>query len=199
MIKLVLDQDSPEWHKLRRSKITATSCAAICGFDSYKTVHDVYDFLVNERPIEPMNEAMKRGKELEPEACRLISLQLGKEFKPTVVLHDKEQWAMASLDGLSVDDSAIIEIKCPGTRKHTEHIEGIISTSYQYQMLWQMICTGLDKCTFCSYNPEHKIPLHMVEFSSKDFDLRSILLRCKDFYLNNVCASVPPWKFKPRD
>ena len=92
-------QGSGEWLTLRRSKITATDCAAILGKSKYKSPHMVWlDKRGKSKPFD--NEAMKRGRDLEPEARDYFNKKLGLNCTPVVALSDENPWQMASLEGL---------------------------------------------------------------------------------------------------
>jgi putative phage-type endonuclease len=65
--------------------------------------------------------------------------------------------AGASPDGLLMFNDQIVglvEIKCPLTATHLEFLDtGKIPKVYQYQMTFQMLCTGALSCDFVSYDP----------------------------------------------
>jgi putative phage-type endonuclease len=100
-----------------------------------------------------MNDDMRRGLELEPEARMAYEIRTGRIVEEVgLVLHPTMR-AGASPDGL-VDDG-LIEIKCPRTHVHIEHLlAGKPPTKYLPQMAWQCVCTGRAWCDFVSFDPK---------------------------------------------
>jgi len=88
--------------------------------------------------------------------------------------HPEINMSGASPDGL-VGDDGMLEIKCPNTATHIETLlNDTIDTKYQYQMLWQMRCTGRKWCDFVSFDPrmpeELQLKVIRVEFDQGTID-----------------------------
>jgi putative phage-type endonuclease len=100
-----------------------------------------------------MNDDMRRGLELEPEARMAYEIRTGRIVEEVgLVLHPTMR-AGASPDGL-VDDG-LLEIKCPRTHVHIEYLlAGKPPAKYLPQMAWQCVCTGRAWCDFASYDPK---------------------------------------------
>jgi hypothetical protein len=61
--------------------------------------------------------------------------------------------AGASPDGFVLGDG-LIEVKCPNTSTHIDTLlNASIPGKYEYQMAWQMACTGRAWCDWVSYDP----------------------------------------------
>ncbi len=198
MVIIDIEQGSDAWLALRRKSISATDASVIAGENPYKTVRQLYDEKMQLVPSQSMNDAMRRGQLLEPDARRLLEEELGYNFTPTVIRHPKHSWAIASLDGLSDCKTVGLEIKCPGLASHEEARKGIIKTMYQYQMLWQMFCMGLDKCIYSTYFPGHVQPLTVLTFYLDANKSKKLFEDCSDFYFNNLLSWCPPWKLNMR-
>ncbi len=146
-----VQQGSEEWLALRRSKITATDCAAIMGRSKYKSPHMVWlDKMGKSKVFE--NDAMKRGKELEPEARAYFNHRFELFCEPVVAISDKHPWQMASLDGWDPEKKVIIEIKCPGEAVFREAQEGKFQEDYILQCLHQLaVCSEALRNCLCYY------------------------------------------------
>jgi putative phage-type endonuclease len=108
-----------------------------------------------------MNDDMRRGLELEPEARMAYEIRTGRIVEEVgLVLHPTMR-AGASPDGL-VDDG-LLEIKCPRTHVHIEYLlAGKPPAKYLPQMAWQCVCAGRAWCDFVSFDP--KMPEHLRLF-----------------------------------
>lgn len=127
MILHKVAQGSPEWHQSRAGVITASKVKEIR--DRYKSgerkgefkdsTHDYAFRLAIERisgsTIDDDGQydtwAMKRGRELEPEARRAHEVRTGLLVEPVGFVTDDARWFGASADGF-IDDNAGAEYKC---------------------------------------------------------------------------------------
>lgn len=142
-------QGTPEWHALRKTKITATDSAIIMGVNPWKTRTQLYyEKLSNEPPMAP-NARMQRGIDLEPVARDLFILQYGIHVEPKVVIKD---WAMASLDGIDETGKYVIEIKCPGEKDHAIAFSGKVPDHYYPQLQHQMYVCDVEEMYYFSFD-----------------------------------------------
>jgi predicted phage-related endonuclease len=95
------------------------------------------------------NDRMKRGLELESIARELFTIQNGIEMFPRVVIND---WAMASLDGMSDCRQYILEIKCPGEKDHALALQGKVPEYYYPQLQHALYVTGVDSIFYYSFD-----------------------------------------------
>ena len=145
-----------EWKSWRRTKITASDAPSILGTSPWKSISDLY--------IEKLfkiekddNHFMSRGRYLEPIALQAFEEETGLIMFPAVVESDTMDWMGASLDGLTIDQKAFIEIKCPGQKDHSEAMRGMVPKKYEAQLQHQIACTGLDSCFYYSFDGEKGI------------------------------------------
>lgn len=155
-------QGSPEWHELRRGKVTASRVADIIaktktGPSALRANYMAE--LIAERlsgtPAEAfVSAAMQWGTDMEPQARAAYEFRTDAQVSQVgFVLHPKIDQAGASPDGL-VNDDGLIEIKCPNTATHLETLLGqAVPAKYETQMQFQMACTGRQWCDFVSYDP----------------------------------------------
>ncbi len=192
-----LSQGTTEWLDYRQGRVMATDTPVILGSNPFKTIHHLWEEKLLLRSPASLNEAMKRGQELEPEARQLACFKIGIEFEPCVYENDTHSWMAASLDGMSEFNSSILEIKSPKERTHLEAADGIIPPYYLDQIQHQLCCTESSICYYFSYRPEYeKQPYIILEVFPNLEKHEEIVRKGKDFYLK-MCTMSPPeeWKF----
>ncbi len=150
-----LIQGSSEWLEFRKNKITATDIGVIMQISPYKSTFMLWQEKLGLIEPEPENDAMRRGKLLESDALREYCNLKKIDMSPAVVTHSEFPWAMASLDAISQDHTAICEIKCMGRKNHEEAMGGHVNPLYNMQMQWQMFVTGLYECDYFVYCDEY--------------------------------------------
>lgn len=113
------------------------------------------------------NASMQWGTEHEPFARAAYEVARGVMVDQVgLVMHPTIAYSGASPDGL-IGDDGLIEIKCPNTATHIEYmLAGEAPKKYQFQMLWQMECTGRQWCDFASFDPRmpEDLQLFIVRF-----------------------------------
>jgi hypothetical protein len=112
----------------------------------------------------PINAAMQRGIDLEPEA-RLIVSKTMKDFEITeasVYDHPTIKMACASPDGL-IGKYGLLEVKCQGQLNHTKFLATQkIPKDHELQMLWQQACQPERLFSlYVVYNPEFPVKLQL--------------------------------------
>jgi len=149
-LRFDIEQGSPEWHALRKKKVTATDAPIIVGASHWKTRIQLYEEKIDEN-VKPLyiNEAMKRGIELEKYARELFNLKTGLQVKPAVAILD---WTMASLDGITEDGKALVEIKCPMGKDHQTALSGKVPDHYFPQLQHQMYVCGAKEMFYFSFD-----------------------------------------------
>ena len=113
-----LQQGSSEWHALRSRMIRASDAASIMGI-GFLTPLQLWEQKMGFSQQEE-NWAMFRGKEMEPEARAAYESHTGEIMFPSVEISMQHPWAMASLDGINLERTKIVEIKCPGREDHAK-------------------------------------------------------------------------------
>lgn len=153
-----LEQGSPQWLLYRSGRIMATDTPVILGSNPFKSRLELWEEKTGLREPTKLNDAMRRGQELEPEARRLASEILGISFEPCVIESQEFPWMAASLDGLNncINNIYILEIKCPKSSTHDDAIDGKIPEYYRDQIQHQLFVTGASICYYFSYRPERK-------------------------------------------
>jgi putative phage-type endonuclease len=178
-------QGSPEWLQARCGLVTASRVADVIAKtkSGYSASRAGYlGELVAERLTGQsaesgyMNDDMRRGLELEPQARLAYETKTGRmALECGLVLHPSLQ-AGASPDGL-VGDDGLLEIKCPRTHVHIDYIEGDKPPAkYLPQMAWQCLCTGRAWVDFVSFDPKmpERLQLFVVRYAPELAYLREL-------------------------
>ena len=192
-------QGSEQWHLYRSAHIMATDCGIILGSNPWRTPLELWEEKLTIRSPVELNNAMRRGTELEPEARNLACEIIGMQFEPCVYESEVYPWMAASLDGISKCGSYVLEIKCPNVRTHEMALNGMhIPEYYLDQMRHQLAVTGCEKVYYFSYRPEHEIKHVCIEVHRSDHRIEIILEKEKEFWLQ-LCTMMPPeepWRFE---
>jgi len=152
------EQRSPAWYAARLGLVTASRIADVMssgtGRETYMT-----QLLCERMTGQPMesfiNEAMQHGIDTEAEARRAYETKTGEFVNEVGFIRHPRLAAGASPDGLVGDEGeGAIEIKCPKTNSHINTLlDEKVPTKYaNYQIQWQMACTGRKWVDFVSYD-----------------------------------------------
>ena len=147
-----LEQGSQEWLAWRKTVITGTDASIIMGSNPWDTPYTCWQRKLGLIEEKKSNEAMERGKRLEPEARAQFIERYGIEMIPAVVESSEFEFLGASLDGITLLGGTILEVKCGGYKLHDMATKGEIPSYYRDQMQHQLLVTGADKCCYYSYN-----------------------------------------------
>lgn len=168
------EQGTDAWLAERMGKVTASRIADMMaktktGWGASRANYAAQ--LIAERltgvPAESFsNAAMKWGTEIEPQARAAYEFYCGLSVTETgFVPHPAIDQSGASPDGM-VSSDGLVEIKCPNTATHIETLlGGVVPGKYNYQMQWQMACTGRAWCDWVSFDP--RMPESMRLFTKR--------------------------------
>ena len=159
--RIAVEQGTPEWHELRRGKVTASRVADILAKTKSGASASRQNYLIElalqrtTKTIEPSytNAAMEWGTATEPQA-RVAYEVATHNFVDQVpfVDHPTIKGFGCSPDGLVGE--GLIEIKCPNSATHWEYFKyNRPPQKYVIQMQAQMAVTGAKWCDFVSFDP----------------------------------------------
>ncbi len=172
---------------LRRNFIGASDAPVIMGDSPWKTPAKLYREKVGLDIVEP-NYAMQRGIQLEAEARYLFYTETGISVYPIRVQHREIKWMMASMDGLNMDQTVGLEIKCPMGKDHQVAAEGKLPEKYYAQLQHQMEVLDLDEMFYMSYHPNS----HYIFTVNRDKDyIEKMIDKEKIFYYHLVDFKEP--------
>jgi len=126
-----LQQNTADWHRWRQQGLGASDAPVIMGEAAFKTPRMLWSIKTGRMQEDAPGPAARRGRELERRARRAYEQEVGIQLEPLCLVHDQLQWMRASLDGLSFDDSTVLEIKCPmNVRDQTAGRQGSVPLQY---------------------------------------------------------------------
>jgi len=141
-----VEQRSPEWHEMRKGRLTASDTATSIGRGKFETRKN----LLKKKAFPELmpfisSYIMKWGTMFETVANRSYCQRNGdiKIHEFGLVPHPKVKHFGASPDGIS-ELGIMLELKCPIKRK----IDGTIPEQYEIQMQGQMAVCGLSECDY---------------------------------------------------
>lgn len=107
-----------EWLNTRR--IGGSDVAAILGLSPYRGPWDVRERLVDGRIEDRTDDDRERGHDLEPQILRRYVAETGTAlYRPgRFAIFRREEWATASVDALSKDNTLVVEAKSDRHRHH---------------------------------------------------------------------------------
>ncbi|MCP4833088.1 MAG: YqaJ viral recombinase family protein [Gammaproteobacteria bacterium] len=175
-----MEQDSEDWHNIRKGRATASEFDKIItatGRQS-KQAHAYMRKLARESYLSDPhrfrgNKYTEWGREHEVHARNMFRhLKDLAVVEVGFVISDKLQVVGCSPDGLVCSDDgeyiAGLEIKCPQPDTHVDYLlEGLLPDKYKLQVHGSMAVTGLDSWWFVSYFPGMN-PL-IIEVKRDDF------------------------------
>lgn len=181
-----LEQDTPEWLDFRREGIGGSDAPCIMGV-GFKSINALYDEKIH-GTTQPVNEAMKRGKRLEPVARQKFMEMTGTKIQPIVAIHDQRDWQFSSLDGYDFENHAWVEIKCSSKKTHNWTAKNGVSEMYQAQCNHHFAVTGTRKGYYVSY---YEGDLLVIEMERNEEKIKELLDKELEFY-QRLCDKNPP-------
>ena len=134
-----MEQGTPEWLTWRRTRVGASDAAAILGISPYKTAFELYLEKTGQKESN-FNPAMSYGHKMEPIIRAYYEERVGEWFPAKTISHPDNDWMVASLDGISADNSRILEIKTCNAEVFKEAQCGRVPKYYYCQVQHQMAC-----------------------------------------------------------
>ena len=181
-------QRSREWLQWRSTKICASDAPIIMEHSPFKTVEQLFVEKIKCFESAP-NPYMLRGIELESVALEEFEKATGLIMFPCVGEHECG-WMAASFDGMTIEQDAIVEIKCPGKKDHAVALEGNVPGKYVAQLQHQMYVADLHLAYYYSFDGNKGV---IVEISRDDTYCKIMLEKEFEFWqrlqvLNEVKA-----------
>ena len=183
---LQLEQGSEKWLEYRKTRIGASDAPCIMGV-GFHTPLQLWRQKLGLSEVQ-VTEKMQRGNELEPIAREAFCRDVGMDFYPAVVESREHPWMFASLDGLSMDQRNIVEIKCPGAKDHQLAIENKIPEKYFPQLQHQMLVLNV-QCMYY-YSFDGNSGKTVLVYADVQYH-QELLKREKEFYRKLITFEEP--------
>lgn len=187
-------QNTPEWAEMRKNYIGASDASAIMEKSPWKTPYTLWLEKLGFGEEKQMTASMSRGHELEPIARDVFMQETGIIVVPQVVFSSEYKFMMSSLDGMDLDKTTIVEIKCPGKVDHECAMDGQIPDKYKPQLTHQMIVTGLKKCFYLSYS---ETSYKILEVYLDEEEANELIKKEQEFY--QCVINMEPPSFTEKD
>ena len=151
MKTLTLQQGSPEWLAHRRTVRNASDAPAMMGASPYVTRADLVRQRATgiEREIDAATQArFDRGHEVEPALRALVEADIGEDLYPVTAVSD-DGYLGASFDGVTLDETTILEAKQPNREKRAAMREGDVPRADYWQIVQQFaVCESAELCVY---------------------------------------------------
>ena len=188
-----------EWLMLRLGKFTASEFHRLMGYQGKDelpkggqtyALEKAIEILTEFQPDNYVSQAMQWGIDREPEAVAAFTEQTDL----VVAAHGAGQIFLqlgpdigGTPDGLIPSERSGIEVKCPGSKAHLDHLLisdaaslKAIAPEYHWQIQGLMMINNSSKWYFVSYDPrfkDEKLRLHIVKIARSDADIRDLRIR----------------------
>lgn len=181
-IKTVEQADSPLWHELRYSRVTASKAYAAVHC---KTGGVLVETVLGASKLKD-SAAMKRGRALEKQVLASVQKKFNVQLKSCGLrLNNMHPFVGATPD--AVCDEFVVEIKCPAKadsfkRYLTQNSE--VTAQYKAQIQLQMMFYKKTKALFCVAHPDYEETGNVTSvFVDYEEDYcKNVLLKCADFW-----------------
>lgn len=176
-------QGSENWLAWRRSILSATDASIIIGTNPFKDTETLRKQKLGLLAEDPLNSRMKMGQLTEPIARDHFNENNPNLFMtPAVVESSEVPYLGASLDGITDDDKAILEIKC-SEKTYKEAEKGIIAPYYLTQIQKQLLVTNAEICYYYAYHKERAICIEV----KPDPDFKEVYLPlAEEFWMSLI-------------
>lgn len=145
-----LQQGSEAWHQHRATARNASDASAMMACSPYKTRAQ----LLQERAtgIKPDVDAatqarFDRGHEIEAQARAIAEEMLEQELFPVIGTTD-DGYLSASFDGITMDETVVVEIKSWNESKAADIRDGKVPEADRWQVVQQLVVSGADACMY---------------------------------------------------
>lgn len=195
-----LDQRSNEWLEWRKGGIGASETAQILGKSPFGSAQKLWEVKTGRRAPDKMNPAMLKGQLDEPAALAAYEELTGELMVSDCAEHDTHSFIRASFDGIRVDGTKALEIKCPGVKTHQMAINGVIPEYYLIQMHQQMLVADLQEIDYFSYFkewPEDSKRGVLITVKRSELLINEIITATADFWehiQNDTPMYVEGWE-----
>lgn len=172
---LTMPQRSPEWFEARKGKISGTKFGQAISTRKNKLIYELLAEQLSDYvfPDDYISDDMQFGIDNEPVARELYAKQSGIDWREVGMIQSEIiQINTASPDGLSPDNSIVLEIKC--TRNLDVHLqrffEGIESQYMNQIMNYFVVSDEVKQVHFVSYCPASETkPLIVYVFEREHY------------------------------
>lgn len=188
-----LTQGTPDWLSWRKGKLSASKSSIILGISEYMTPFELFEEELGLREPKKASAHMQRGLDVEDEARDWLWGHLRLEFKPACWEHVNPLY-ISSLDGMSIDQRHIVEIKNNNKEFHEMTRSGNIVPMHYAQCQHHMLVTELNECFYLSWRKDD--PILVTIKRDQDF-INDMIIKETEF--KRMCRDLVPPPLTDRD
>jgi len=157
---LAVEQGSPEWHAARATRNTASEAPVIMGASPHMTRNELLRRKAGGGvpPVHPIVQAVyDSGHEAEAAARTILEERRFGDLYPVTAVSNEDDRFLASVDGITMDDSTLFEHKLYSLELAREVAIEELSPCYYWQLEHQLYVTGAERVVFvCSDGTREK-------------------------------------------
>ena len=145
-----LQQGSEAWHQHRATARNASDASAMMACSPYKTrAQLLQERATGIRPdVDAATQArFARGHEIEAKARAIAEEMLEQELFPVIGTTD-DGYLSASFDGITMDETVVVEIKSWNESKAADIRDGKVPEADRWQVVQQLVVSGADACMY---------------------------------------------------
>lgn len=183
-------QGSIEWHMIRKQYIGASDAPVIMGVSPWSTPYELWKQKVSPICIDKEEtEAMRWGKSKEEEARLIFERETGIYVFPMTAFSIEHDWMMSSLDGINMESTVIVEIKCPGREDQERAMEGHVPDKYYAQLQHQIETVRPDQTFYMSL---HRDGTYKILEVKRDQSYIDRMLEEEEAFFKLMKSQEPP-------
>lgn len=185
-----------EWLRVRKTGLTGTDAACICGLNPYKSAFAVYQDKISTEIEEFDNEAMRQGRDMEEYVAKRFEEETGMKVRRAnaVFQSDEHPILLADFDrfivGLQDGKKAGLECKTVSPYSSEKWKDGAIPIYYQIQVQHYLAVSGYDCWYVAALIFGQEFIIRKIE---RDEELiRALIVIEERFWNENVAKRVMP-------
>lgn len=194
-----LQQQSDAWLAFRKTKLGSSDAPIIMGASPYSTPLELWKEKLGVKSKRPFveNLAIQLGNRFEPAVRAHYELEVGIDCPPTILVHKRYPFLMASLDGYNAEKKIVLEIKVAGKEVFEQAQAGKCHDKYIWQVYHQLEVSGADEAHFVVARTENKLgeyflsEITMCVVKRDEAAIKEMLFRELAFY-DLLQRRVPP-------
>lgn len=139
-----------EWLRVRKTGLTGTDAACICGLNPYKSAFSVYQDKISDLIDDFDNEAMRQGRDMEEYVAKRFEEETGYRVRRANAIFQNEEHPilLGNFDriivGLPDGEKAGLECKTVSPYSADKWKDGAIPVHYQMQVQHYLAVSGFD-------------------------------------------------------
>jgi putative phage-type endonuclease len=183
-----------EWHAWRAKRIGGSDAPAVCGASRYRSRYRAWLDKIQESKPEPMNEAMRWGKRLEPVIIGAYEerMEVKVDERQGCFVHPSREWMGCTIDGRT-PDGRLVEVKVAGsgTSRHLgeDGDTDSLPTEWLLQVQHQLAVTGAEWCDVAAFLAQLELRIYPVR---RDDTLIDSLVETEEEFWQMVVRKEPP-------